>query len=315
MKSFFSKILMLTLLAFTASVSVAHEDNPSGCWFDNSNDQKEIYENTSYLNSYCAVSFSQSNDYRDNYIGKVIQEGEALECNYTDTTGIVRYNPTARWLNTNYETLYKIIRTTGGDGVFAESITQFNNRFAECPKTAGMHSPTVDKSSTNFDTGLNQPQSQWSICMFKTNLASGKDKDKVAIIIGYWQADTKQCNTHRGSPYYLKEQNKQNEQNEQNEQLKDGDGCLIYNPDTEFSCDGYDFYRRGWAEECLSAFGGKMCYESTNCKKDRTKEECCEFAHDENCETVSMDRKGHCCCGVRLNKDNDGCRNVGLRKK
>ncbi|MET4692858.1 hypothetical protein [Endozoicomonas lisbonensis] len=297
MKSFLSKILMLSLLCFTALASVARETAPESCWFDTTKDTSAQYGNvTRHLNSYCSVPYSSA----DYYIGKVIDDDGAPECHYVSPGRAEGYVYDVRWLVTNYETLKDIIKKHGKLGKFHENIDNFHNRFPECTTSTQGHTPVITQGDNNPGTALTQPSSYREVCLSDETLTGGGR----GIKIGYWQAG--QCQTNDNSPFYPKKQK---------EQPKASDGCPEYNPVTEFSCEGYDFYRRGWAEECLSAFGAKSCYESTNCKKKRTQEECCKFAHDENCETVSMDTKGKCCCGVRLNKDNDKCRNVGLRRK
>ena len=291
MKSFLSKILMLSLLCITATLSVARETAPEGCWFDMTKDAAADYGSAEkHVNSYCSVPYS-STDY---YIGKVIDDDGTPECHYTTPGGDEGYGYDVRWLVTNYETLKDIIKKHGKHGKFHESIDNFHSHFPECITSTQGHTP-ITTQANNPGTAPGR-----EICLSDETLTGGGR----GIKIGYWQAG--QCQTSDNSPFYPKKPK---------EQPKASDGCPEYNPDTEFSCEGYSFYRRGWAEECLSAFGGKSCYESTTCKKKRNQEECCKFAHDENCETVSMDTKGKCCCGVRLNKDNDKCRNVGLTRK
>ena len=78
MKSLLSKILLLTLLGFTASISIAREDKPSGCWLFTEADNQKYFSNTIATDFYCPVYISST----DFNIGKVLSydEGQIPEC-------------------------------------------------------------------------------------------------------------------------------------------------------------------------------------------------------------------------------------------
>ncbi|AMO54858.1 hypothetical protein GZ77_25105 [Endozoicomonas montiporae] len=296
MKSFFSRALLLTLLSIAALPSIARESAPKNCWFDTTKDTAVEYGTGSDLDKYVGnVCFFQNG--ADYYIGKVINT-RGIECYYTTPGRGDGYIDSVRWLVTDYSNLKKLIDSYSKSGRLSMNINKFQSLFPDCTTSTEGHTPVINHNDLDQSIQLTT-YSLREIC-----LSDEERNGEHRIRIGYSQPG--QCHMNDDSPYYLETPK---------DQPKGSDGCPIYNPDTEFTCEGYEFYRRGWAEECLSAFGAKTCYESTTCKKKRSKEECCKFAHNENCETVSMDTSGKCCCGVKLNKDNDRCKNVGLRKK
>ena len=298
MKSYLGKILILSLLSLTTLFAIADSPPPKGCWFDTTTDTRQDYENTDFLNSYCPVPIAPA----DYYIGKVIDEDDAPECSYTSPEGTEGFEYNARWLNTTYDALKDIIKKHGSHGTFSENISQFNARFPSCTSNSQGHTSAITDSS-HTSTDVASPSSYREICLMDERQPDGNR----IIKIGYWKAN--QCQTKDNSPYYKKQSKQQPKA-----QATSEDGCPVYDPE-EFSCEGYEFYRRGWAEECASVLGFNECYESTTCKKTDTPKDCCNYARKKECETVSRDKKGHCCCGVKINKDNDKCRNIGLRKK
>lgn len=283
---------MLLLLSHL-SISAWADKPPAHCWFDTTVDTLVEYGDTPVDNSFCPARL----DPYQSHLGTMETDGGRPECCYLSLRGTDDYLSDARWLNTSFEKLEAIIVNEGKNGLLHETMDHFVARFPSCNKSNQGRSLVSDETSA-------PSYSQQEIC-----LKIGKNKNnKKAVIIGYWLSNVGQCKTFENSPFYEAPQAKP-------EAVKAASGgCPEYDPDTEFSCDGYSFHRRGWAQECASLLGAKKCYGSTTCKKTDSHQKCCKFAHKKDCEVVSMDTKGHCCCGAQLNKDTDKCRNTGLRR-
>ena len=197
MKSFLSKILMLSLLCITATLSVAREAAPESCWLDTTKDTVADYGGIDkHVNSYCSVPYSKT----DYYIGKVIDDDDGNpECHYTSPGRAEGYVYNTRWLVTDYKALKGIIKKDGENGKLHENIDTFHNRFPECKTSTQGHTPIINQDNSNSGTVTGQQSSYREICISDEPL-NGKAR---GIKIGYWQAE--QCQTTDNSPFYPKD--------------------------------------------------------------------------------------------------------------
>ena len=301
MKSFFSKILVLTLLAFTASVSVAREDKPLGCWLSAGADSQKSFSKIVATNFYCPVDISST----DFNIGKVwpYEEGQIPECWHTDQGGYseISHGP-VRVLYTSYDNLKKIIMSRKNQsGAMHESITAFNARFPSCNNENDGHSLASQKPQAKPATAVAQVTLR-ELCL-KEEIDTQNNTH--AIRIGYWIPNVNQCRIFDDSPSYAKTTTKQQSQASTRDRAADD----------EFVCEGFEMVNRGWAGK---EYGSGIWNKDYNCNKHVNKEECCKFAQQESsCDYLSWDPKGKCCCGPDMDfKDRGrGDANIGLKRK
>ena len=302
MKSFFSKILVLTLLAFMASVSIAREDKSSGCWLSAGADSQKSFSKIDTNRFYCPVDISST----DFNIGRVLptyEEGETPECLHTNQGGYseISHQPVPA-LYTSYEKLRDIIKSSNSQsGIMHESITDFNARFPSCNNENDGYSLACQKPQAKPATAVAQVTLR-ELCL-KEEIYSQNTR---AIRIGYWIPDVNQCRIFDDSPSYVKTTAKQQSQTSTRDRAADD----------EFVCEGFKMFNRGWAGREYSGSWDK----DYNCKKHVNKEECCKFAQQEfaqqgsSCHYLSWNPKGKCCCGPDMDfiDRGRGDSNIGL---
>ena len=312
MRSSFKAAFILFLLSHL-SISAWAEKPSSHCWFDTSVDTQVEYGETAIDSSFCPAQLGPY----ETYIGSVSTDDGMPECYYVSQLKTDGYLETFRWLNTDYEKLASIIKREGQNGLLHETMEHFVERFPAC--NTGNQGHSLAHSSQSDDTGVQQ-YSQQEICL---KVGKNINKEK-AVIFGYWSPNVRQCITNDESPYYVQNAKPAGsaQGGEQQAQSSSQKSTKYRAADHEFVCDGFVMDDRGWAGR--KYFGG-LWDKDNNCNKykgneseENRKAQCCKFAQNEgDCDHLSWDPSGKCCCGPDMDYGDRGkhsC-NIGLKRK